>query len=156
METKIGEVKGYAIVYDTHDKLFHLRNSDNEEVGSGKTQEDVEKLADKMAKQSYQFPIPALRAGGNRLDQGKVSSLNIEDKSVRFVYGEKDSYRSHVKEHLRYSHLHELTKHNEEIFGQVKARQNKLQEIEGEIKTLIDKLDKPINLAYFNLPAAYY
>ncbi|GAI42131.1 unnamed protein product [marine sediment metagenome] len=38
METKIGEVKGYTITYDTRVKLFHLKNAEGEEVGSGKTQ----------------------------------------------------------------------------------------------------------------------
>jgi len=155
METKIGEVRGFVIVYDTKDKLFHLRNADNEEVGSGKTQEEVEKQADTLAKQAYRFPISALIISGNRLELGKVTSINIEDKSVRFVYAEKGFYHSHTKVHLGHSNLQELTEHNEEITNQVKARWDKIAEIEDEVKALIDKLDKPINLAYFNLPGSY-
>jgi len=151
METKICELKGYTIVYNTRDKLFHLRNAENEEVGSGKTQEEVEKQADKLAKQVYHFPIQALIHAGNRLEQGKVTSLNIEDESIRFVYANKRFYHNHTKNHLRFSKVYELTEHNKEILRQVNDKEAKVRDLEAEISALIEHLDKRIDLAYFNL-----
>jgi hypothetical protein len=154
METKIGEAKGYAIVYDSRDKLFRLRDKDDVDVGSGKTQEEVEKKADALAKQSFKFPIPALERSNLYLRKGKITSLNIDDKSTQFVYDDK-SIGSHTKMHLRYDKVHELTPQNEEIFKQVTAEREKIGEIEKEIEALIGKLEKPINLSYFSLEDTY-
>ncbi|MBU1082469.1 MAG: hypothetical protein KKB59_18430 [Spirochaetes bacterium] len=154
METKIGEVKGYTIVYDSRDRLFCLRDKDGADVGSGATQEEVEKKADVLAKQSFKFPIPALESTGRYLQKGKITSFNIDNKSAQFVYEDR-TYGSHTKIHLRHDKVHELTPQNEEISKEVTARRNKIAEIETEVGALISKLEKPINLSYFGLKDTY-
>jgi hypothetical protein len=154
METKIGEAKGYAIVYDSRDRLFRLRDKDDVDVGSGKTQEEVEKKADALAKQNFKLPIPALEHSGLYLWRGKITSLNIDDKSAQFVYDDK-KHGSHSKIHLHYDRVHELTPQNEEIFKQVMAGRNTIVGIEKGIEALMEKLEKPINLSYFGLKDTY-
>lgn len=151
MGTKVGKAKGYDIIYDSKDKLFHLCDSAGEEVGSGTTQQEVENQADKLAKQAYRFPIAAFLVSGNGVKEGKVTSLNIENKSVRFSDADKSSYYGRVKLHLNYKGLYEMSEDNREILDQVRAKRGAIQEIENEIQLLIAHLEKPIDLAYFNL-----
>lgn len=150
-ETKIGEAKGYTIVYDSHDRLFYLRDKDDIDVGSGKTQEEVEKKADALAKQGFNFPILALEKTNLYLRKGKVTSLNIDDRSAYFVYDDKN-VGSHTKIHLHYDKVYELTPENEVVFNQVMAGRNTIVRVEKEIEALLGKLEKPINLSYFGLP----
>lgn len=150
MGTKIGKAKGYDIIYDSSDKLFHLCDSAGEEVGSGKTQQAVENQADKLAKQAYHFPIAVLLVSGDGLHEGKITSLNIEDESVRFTDADK-SYYGRLKLRLNYRNFYQMTEGNREILDQVRAKRGAIQEIENEIRLLIGHLEKPINLAYFNL-----
>lgn len=157
METKIGEVKGYTITYDSRDKLFHLKDAEDEEVGSGKTQDEVEAQADKLIKQGFAFPIPAVQKGGAYfLHLGKVTSVNLENKSCRFVYQEKGEYRSHTKVHLGHTDAYELTEHNKGIFQKVMALREQIDRLQSETAGLIDHLEKPINLAYFGLKGEFY
>ena len=157
METKIGEVKGYTITYDDRDKLFHLKNAEGEEVGSGKTQDAVEQQADKLAKQSFTFPLPALLRGGPySLHLGKVTSVNLEDRACRFVYQEKGEYHSHTKVHLRHTNAYELTEHNNGIYQKVMAMREQIDRLQSEIAVSLDHLEKPINLAYFGLKDSFY
>lgn len=157
METKIGEVKGFTITYDTKDKLFHLKNAEGEEVGSGQTQDDVEKQADKLVKQSFTFPMPALLKGGAYfLGLGKVTSVNLGDRSCRFVYQEKGEYQSQTKVHLGHTHVYELTEHNNDLYQKVRAIREQIDRLQSEITELIDHLEKPINLAYFGLKERLY
>jgi len=152
METKIGEVKGYTITYDARDKLFYLKNPEGDEVGSGKTQDDVEQQADKLAKQDFTFPVPALLRGGTYfLHLGKVTNVNLKNKSCRFVYQEKGLYLSHTKVHLSSANAYELTEHNNDIYQKVTALREQIDQLQGEIKGLMNQLEKPINLDFFGL-----
>jgi len=153
-EVKVGERKGFAIMYDARMREFSLRNSNNDEVGSGKTQEDVEKQADKLAKQKFQFPILALAVDRLHVKEGKITSLNADDVSVWFVSSEKSPYYgggSRSKCSLRYSRFHEQTEYNVGLSKKIAAKKAKIEEIEQEIKVMIDQMDKRIGLEYFGL-----
>ena len=157
METKIGEVKGHTITYATQDKLFHLRNAEGEEVGSGKTQDDVEQQADKLAKQSFPLPIQALlKGGGYSLRLGRVTSVNLDDRSCRFVYQEKELGRSCAKVRLGHTDAYELTEHNNDIHQKVREIEEHIDRLRNECAGLIENLEKPINLAYFGLKTSFY
>lgn len=159
METIIGEVKGYTMFYDNRNHLFTLRDSEGEEVGSGKTQEEVEEQADKLSKEGYKFPIEALQHSMLYLYAGRVTSINPSDKSVRFVRAKVEGDRfyggGHTKEKLRYSHLYEATEANQKIAGEVANRRAQISQLEGEIENLLCQLEKPINLEYFGLKDSY-
>ena len=156
METRIGEVKGYSIYYDTRDKLFRLKDGEGNEVGKGKTQDEVEKQADKLAKMAFTFPILALIEEGLSLKPGKVTSVNIEGRSCMFIYTEKEGYYSKTKVHLRYSRVHERTPNNEATYLEIKAKRDEIKQAEEEITALIAKLEKPIDLDYFSLKRERY
>jgi len=156
METNIGEVKGYTITYDSRDKLFRLKNAEGEEVGSGKTQDEVEQQADKLSKQGFTFPIPALLAGSWHIDKGKVTSVNLGDRSATFIYHDKADYRSRAKIHLRTSHAHELTPKNEQIYQEVVQREEQVLKLHKEIEQFTKELENPINLSYFGLKEGFY
>ena len=88
METKIAEVEGYTIVYEPRDKLFYLKDASGEVVGQGKTQDEVEEQAKKLAKHGFK-PVAALRRGNLELAPGRVTSINLADQSVRFSFDKK-------------------------------------------------------------------
>ncbi len=151
---KIGTAKGYTILYDERRRLFILQDAEGNEVASGATQQDVEAKAEKLSKQAFKFPIPALKISGLALSKGRVTSLNADDKSTYFSYDEK-TYGSHQKLRLRYDHAYELTEANSRIDEQVEQYNSQIKEIEGKISSLIDQLEKPINLSYFGLKDTY-
>lgn len=151
METKIAEVQGYTVVYDSYDREFHLRDSGGDRVGSGKTQEEVEAQAEKLNKQQFAFPIPALRVSGPDIHPGRVTSINLGDESVRFAYDVKGS--SHEKVRLYHSSVYEATPHNQDIAAEVASRRKQMEELLAQIRCLIAGLDQKLDREYFKLPA---
>lgn len=147
---KIGTAKGYTILYDEKQKLFILEDADNNGVASGATQGEVEAKAEKLSKQAFKFPIPALKTNRLVLYKGRVTSINMDDKSVYFVFDDK-GYGSHQKLRLTYDHAYELTEANSRIHEQVEQYHSQIKEIEGKLDSLIKQLEKPINLSYFGL-----
>lgn len=154
-EVKVSEREGLTITYDSVYKEFRLRNCDSEEVGSGKTQEDVERQADKLSKQKFQFPILALAVNGLRVEDGKVTSLNIDGKTVWFVGPSAGRYSGdrgvRSNHNLRYCHIHEKTECNAVLLKKIVAQRIKVEEIEQDIKKQIDLMDKRMDLKYFGL-----
>jgi len=150
METEVGKFRSYTILYGNRDRLFHLRDTDGQDVGSGKTQEEVEEQAKKLIKLAYKFPIEALSVSGLSVFKGKVTSLNPSDYSVRFVYAKE---RLVTKERLRGgSNIYEATEANKEIADQIDIARGHIKETEGRIKSLIGRLERPMNMEYFKLP----
>ena len=147
---KVGTAKGYTILYDEKRKLFILEDADGNEVASGATQDAVEVKAEKLSKQAFKFPIPALNVSGLALFKGRVTSLNADDRSAYFAYDDKRC-GSHQKLLLRYDHVYELTEANALIAGQVEECREQIKAIEDKIKSLISQLEKPIDLFYFGL-----
>lgn len=156
METEITEVEGYRIVYEPRDKMFYLKDADNETVGQGKTQDEVEEQAKKLAKHGFK-PVAALKHGNLELDTGRVTSINIASQSLRFSFDEKKRSRwgverGAIKCTLRFgSGLYELTDHNQSIKEQVDGLSAEIDKLQEQAKGLIKQLDKPINLEYFGL-----
>jgi hypothetical protein len=146
----IGTAKGYPILYDEKRKLFILEDAEGNEVASGATQDEVEAKAGKLSKLAFKFPIPAFKVNGLVLNKGRVTSLDVDGKSVYFSYDDK-KYGSHEKLRLRYDHACELTEANSRIHEQVKQYHNQIKEIEEKISSLINQLEKPIDLSYFGL-----
>lgn len=153
MQTKITTYKGYTIVYESGAKEFHLLADDGEPVASAKTQDELEHQADKIVKLSFPFPIPALEVSGRTAKRGRVTSLNPSDRSIRFAYNEKSHWQSHSKCHLRYGHssVYEATDHNQAIAVQLDDKEAHIRATEEEMRELLKGLEKPMDLAYFNL-----
>lgn len=158
METEITKIEGYTIVYEPRDKTFYLRDSYGETVGQGKTQDEVEEQAKKLAKRGFK-PVAALRRSNLELELGRVTSINLADQSVRFAFDEKRKSawgyesRGAIKFGLRYGSggLYELTDQNQSIKEQVDGLLVEHKRIEEQIQDLMKQLEKPINLEYFNL-----
>ena len=153
MGVKIGEVKGYIMEYDSGMKRFILVNKDREEMGWKNTQAEVEELANKLSKQQFTFPIKALRVSALTINPGKVTSANLDEPSLWFVYDGQGTYgRTRTKVNIRYSSsLYEATEANMEVVRQVEERRDQVKKIEDEMRDLIKKLEKPIDLKYFGL-----
>ena len=147
---KIGTARGYTILYDEKQKLFTLEDADGNEVASGGTQDEVEAKAEKLSKQAFKFPIPALKVSGLALSKGRVTSFNADDRAAYFAYDDK-RYGSHTKLRLNYDHAYELTEANAQIAGQVEECHRQITEIEEKAKSLISQLEKPIDRSYFGL-----
>lgn len=149
MGTKIGTVDGYSIEYDRRDRLFHLVNAAGEDVGSGKTQEDVEAEAKKLSKQKWTFPIPVIISyrGPAEFQRGRVTSVDLGHNAVWFVAS--DGSRS--KRYLSGETFYEATTNNQDILPKVAACRQRIKAIEGEIEQLKRGLDCPVDLAYFGL-----
>jgi len=155
METKIAEVEGYTIVYEPRDKAFYLKDANGDVVGQGKTQDEVEEQAKKLAKRGFE-PIAALRGGHLELEPGRVTSINLAEQSVRFSFDEKKhttyGSRGAIKVGLRYSPaLYELTHQNQSIKEQTDGLREQMNSLEEQIKGLFKQLEKPINAKYFGL-----
>lgn len=146
---KIGTAKDYTILYDEKRKLFILQNAEGNEVSSGATQDEVETKAEKLSKQAFKFPIPALRVSHLLLEKGRVTSVNADDKSAYFSYDDK-TY-GHSKLRLKYDCAYELTEANSRIHEQVEQYRSQIKEIEEKMSSLINQLEKPIDLSYFGL-----
>ena len=151
---KIGTARGYTILYNEKGKLFSLEDADGNEVASGGTQDEVEAKAEKLSKQAFKFPIPALKVSGLVLSKGRVTSFNADDRAAYFAYDDK-RYGSHEKLHLHYDHAYELTEANSRIHEQVEQYGSQIKEIEEKIRSLISQLEKPIDRAYFGLKDAW-
>jgi len=147
---KIGTAKGYTILYDEKRQLFILEDAGGNEVASGASQHEVEAKAEKLSKQAFKFPTPALKVSGLVLSKGRVTSFNADERSAYFSYDDK-TYSSHHKLRLKYDHAYELTEANSRIQEQVEQYHSQIKEIEEKIRSLIDQLEKPIDLSYFGL-----
>ena len=150
----IGTTRGYTILYDERRKLFILQDTERNEVASSTTQDEVEAKADKLSKDAFKFPVPALRVSGLTLYKGRVTSFNADNGSAYFAYDDK-SYGSHTKLRLRYDHACELSEANAQIASQVEECHKQIKEIEEKIRSLISQLEKPIDLTYFGLKEGY-
>lgn len=155
MKTKVVDFRGYTIFYNTTDRLFHLEDAEGADIGSGKTQEEVEELAKKVSKLRHKFPIDAFKVSNLYVYSGRVTSLNPDDSSVRFVYGEDAGYSSqgsHTKERIRWAKIYEATEANKEVVVRIGELRSKIKAFEAEIGDLIKALEKPMDSKYFNLP----
>jgi len=57
MLTKVGEIKGYDIFYDSDRKRFYLRDDAGNDLTSADSQEELEIQAAKISKASHKMPI---------------------------------------------------------------------------------------------------
>ena len=147
---KVGATRGYTILYDEKRRLFTLEDAEGNEVASGATQDEVEAKAERLSSLAFKFPIPALKVSGLALSKGRVTSFNADDRAAYFAYDDK-RYGSHQKLRLKYDHAYELTEANSRIHEQVEQYGSQIKEIEEKISSLLDQLEKPINLSYFGL-----
>ncbi len=105
---RIGATRGYTILYDEKRKLFVLQDASGDEVASSATQDEVEATVEKLSKQAFKFPMPALKVSGLTLYKGRVTSFNAADKSAYFAYDAK-TYVCHVRLRLRNDRAYEFT-----------------------------------------------
>ncbi len=97
-KTKISEVRGYTIFYDSRLMRFTLKDPNGDEVGESDKQAALEEKAKSLSKEKFS-PIVAWRQSYHGFVRGKITSFNKDDNSYWFV-GE-DGRRS--KEGGRYS-----------------------------------------------------
>lgn len=154
-ETQIGVIKGFYMSYNTRVKRFYLRDKEGQELGNKETQDAIETLAAKMAKQSFPLPIKAIEASNLKLRSGRITSVNPDDRTAYFSLDEKSGYYSHTKVRLNYSHVFERTEKNEKTMQLVEQYHLDIKRVEDKIEELIKELEKPIDLAYFGLKVGY-
>ncbi|MBA7568637.1 hypothetical protein ES708_10371 [subsurface metagenome] len=155
METRIGEFRDYGIFYDSRNKKFILKDSEGEEVASGKTQDEVEAQAEKIAKAAFKFPIPALVVEGDRTYAGKITSLNIDDKSCIFSYDGSHPYHSRTKIRLSHQKAYPLTRHNGYIHKEIAGKMIAIERLQEQIRDQTKLLEKPIDAEFFGLKSGF-
>jgi hypothetical protein len=148
MKTKVGEYKGYKFIYDTDQKTFAAENPQGEEVGTGKTQDEIEKLIDADIKQRHKFPITVIKSTYNSLTLGKITSMNLSDGTFWFVSEQKE--RS--KESVRYgSNFYLANETNLAIVAKVQELRKQIDALEKEIRETKMTLTEPITQQYFGI-----
>ncbi len=151
MQHKIKEVQGYQVVYDDSDKNFKLLNAEGDMVAFSAAQESVERKVEELKKLGFNFPIRAIY----NHTLGRVTSLNVSDRSVRFVPDEPDDkkwgYRSKYKVDLSHSGLFEETEENKVICQNIQAQEDNVRMIRENIKSLEGELKDPFNHEYFHV-----
>ena len=154
MAIKIKEIYGYQILYDERLKRFIIEDSDGTELGFGSTQDEAEEKAKVLSKQEFKrISVVEVRRGGEVV-MGQLTSLNKDDRSAWVSMEPRSGHRRGEREkiHLRSgTGYYEATITNLQIVETVKEKGVELQKVEAEIKSLIDILEKPINLDYFGL-----
>jgi|GEM_PF-3861627 len=147
----IGTIKGYKIKYDTGRKLFLLFDADGNEVASGFVQEEVEDKAKKLAKKSF-VPFEAMKpVYESQVRYGRVTSVNMDEQSVMFVYTDTPHRHAHEKIRFQHSELYLRTDHNEQIMAQIAAVQATINEQRAQIKDLQGELENRIGLEFFGV-----
>lgn len=156
MPIKIEVIYGYQILYDERLKRFLVQDSDGTELAYGSTQDEAEMKAKSLSKQEFKR-ISIVRVGDEEeVTMGQLTSLNKDDRSA-WVSMETggDHWRGmsgREKLHLQYDHgYYEATEANLQVVERVKEKRVELQKVQGEIESLIDSLEKRINLGYFGL-----
>jgi len=120
-------------------------------VASAFTQEEIEDKAKKLAKNVFE-PFEVLKLEYEaRVRYGKVTSVNIDERSVMFVYTDLPHGRAKEKVRFQSSDLYLRTDHNEQIMAQIAAFQATIDEQRARIKGLKGELEKPIGLEFFGV-----
>ena len=118
-------------------------------MASAFTQEEIEDKAKKLAKNVFE-PFEVLKLEYEaRVRYGKVTSVNIDERSVMFVYTDLPHGRAQEKVRFQSSDLYLRTVHNEEIMGQIGARRAIIDEQRAQIKALQLQLENRIGLEFF-------
>ncbi|GAI98522.1 unnamed protein product, partial [marine sediment metagenome] len=91
-----------------------------------------------------------LKVSGLSLQQGRVTSVNVDDRAAYFAYADK-TYGTHTKLRLAYDHAYELTEANSRIYAEVAKSREQIKQIEDKIRSLFSQLEKPMDLSYFGL-----
>ena len=155
MTTKVGDIRGYGINYDSRSKKFTLTDSNGDQVGEGKTQDEVEAQAEKLAKTQFPFPIEAFMVSHLELLLGRITSLDTNDRRVWFSFADKTGYRTREKADPDYRKIYAVTPANKRILAAIAERHASIASIEEAIAGLIKDLEKRIDLKYFGLPSRY-
>lgn len=149
---KIGAVKGHTIVYNPDRKLFVLEDAEGNNLASAPTQAELEEKANKLWKQKYKFPVPAVYLMGSLYyKKGRITSLNPEAREVYFSFEDKDSYGTREKIRLSRADLYELTDANVQLCDQIDHYRGQIKELEAKINSLMKQFEKPITPEYFGI-----
>jgi len=152
MAIKIKEIYGYRILYDERLKRFLIEDSDGTEMGFGSTQDEAEAKAKALSKQEFKRISIAKVGRDGEVATGEVTSLNKDERTVWVSIEKGSTWSGRQKIHLQYGHgCYEMTVTNASILERVKEKGVELQKVEAEIKSLIEILERPINLDYFGL-----
>ena len=155
MLTTIKTIYGYKLAYDDRLKRFVILATTGEELAYGRTQDEAEAKAKSLTKQEFKrIPIIRVYGGNGEITAGELTSIN-RDEETAWVSMEKDS-RTFGSGREKISLLsvksyYEKTPPNMNIASQLAEKREAISEIRKEIGGLEEKLEKPINLAYFGL-----
>jgi len=145
---KIKSTCGFEIRYQPDARRFFLLNKDFEEIGSGETQDEMEAIAKKLSKEKFN-PVLAFKSIGLELRPCTITSLNAQEGS--FWHTDNETKRR-GKENFRYSHgFWEQTKLNIATAKQLTTLAIEIQALEKTAIELMEKLEAPINRAFFGL-----
>jgi len=149
---KISERKGYTIWYEAYTRAFILCDSEGNDVEKGKTQDAMEAEADRLAKHLSKVSIQAIKVSNSYSSMGKVTSYDLGDNSMWFVFAEKTTRGSREKVGLDsgYPHIYEATPHNLELVKKTDNLRSKIEELQGEIESTNKQFEKRIDASYFN------
>lgn len=155
MQHKIKEIEDYQLVYDDRSKDFKLLDAEGDEQASGKNQDEVEKKVEELKKSNFKFPIRVYHDTGFTIELGRLTSLNVTDRSIRYVPDDTRG-QSKFKKHLNHTRLFEITDANRSLAQDIQAKKKHVDEVQDEIKALREKMEKPINPEYFGIEPKRY
>lgn len=169
MQVDVKVYKGFKIIFVDTLKEFRAIDEDGHMEAKADTVEELEKKIGKLGRAKF-TPIRVIHVTSyGTAEMGKITSVNEEDRSCRFVCdppppdSEKRkglwgySPHSHSKVNLRYDsgNYFEYSVKNVAIADQIMECKQKSDALGKKIEKLSETLEKPISLEYFGLTAGY-
>lgn len=170
MGVTIKTYKTFRIDYEENrrgGRCFVAYDEEKEEVASAENLEELEKKLDRLAKSKFNLPLRVVKVrSGGYIELGNISSVNVIDRSCRFVpdppaEGEEKSRmysrHTHEKLHLRWneSGTYLYSEANIAIAKKLSEIDAKREALKNEFDGLMLTLTNPITAEYFGMERRY-
>ena len=148
MKIEVGKRDGYTISYDPQKKEFILTDLQREDVATSESQEQLEKQIPDLIKQALKLPVAGLIERYGRWQTGRITSVNIGDRSAWFSFDNKS--RQHAeKVNLNHSEIYAITPKNQTVIEKIQEHAQHIKDLTNQIVLLEKELESPIDLQFF-------
>ena len=170
MGVTIKTYKGYRVDYEENRRggqCLVAYDEEKEEAASAENLEELEKKLDRLAKSKFKLPLRVVKVrSGGYIELGNISSVNVIDRSCRFVpdppAGGEDKSRmysrhTHEKLHLRWneSGTYLYSEENMAIAKKLSEIADKRTALQEKFDELMLTLTNPITAEYFGMERRY-
>lgn len=143
---EVGTYKTSKIFYDPQEKQFTLQDVAGNILATAASQDELEKKAEKVTKQKLNLPMPVLYSRYHSLVSGRITSVDLSNRTCYFVPDNKILGYSKEKLYLNFNHIYPCTCHNLDIQKQIQAiadQENNLQKMREEAMARLESILDP-------------